>query len=136
MITSGMKYAWLYTGMASVYFQVLRQDPTTLHFHLKIHPRSSTADPKETSVSQNAVFVRRCLSAEKRDADWIRNAVDSNARFLVDPEAQLNLMSSSPLSITPEIVSPDKEDYKPPKRKRMSSDPASTSYTFPHPRQP
>ena len=51
-----------------------------------------------------------------------------NARFLMDPEGQLNSMSSSPLSITPEIVSPGKEDYKPPKRKRISSPDVDRSF--------
>ena len=74
------------------------------------------------------MFVRCYRSAEKRDADWIRNAVDSNAQFLVDPEAQLNLMSSSPLSSTPDFVSPGREDYKPPKRKRISSPEVDRSY--------
>ena len=128
MVTTGVARARLYTGMASVYFQIPLLEPTTLQYYLKTHPRSSTVNPEETSVCQNAVFVRRCLSMEKRDADWIRNAVDSNARFLVDPEAQLNLMSSSPLSITPEIVSPGREDYKAPKRKRLSSPEFDRSY--------
>ena len=120
MITTGTARAWLYTGMASVYFEVPRLDPSTLYFNLKIHPRSSTASPEETSVCQDAVFVRRCVFTQKRDADWIRDAVDSNGRFLVDPEAQLNLMSS-PLSSASEVVTPGKEDYKAPKRKRQST---------------
>lgn len=51
----------LYTGIASVYFQVLRKDPTTLHSHLKIHPRSKTADPTG--------FLHRRLG-QKRSRLW------------------------------------------------------------------
>ena len=42
-------------------------------------------------MCQNVVFVCCRLSAEERDADWIRNVVDSNARLPVDLEAHLNL---------------------------------------------
>ena len=120
IITSGVAYAWLYTGIASVYFYITEMDPITLYFHLNIHPRDSTTALESTSVCQNAMFVRPCLLTEKRDADWIQNAVDCNARFLVDPEAQLNLMSASPEAVMPETVSPGNAGYKPP-RKRLST---------------
>lgn len=108
--------------MASVCFQVPLKDPTTLYYHLKIHPRGSIAHPEETSICQNAVFVHRCLSAKRKgDADWVRNAVDSSALFLLNPKAQLNMMLSSPLISTPDIVSPGREDYKAPNRKRVST---------------
>jgi hypothetical protein len=110
--------------MAYVFFNIRELEPTTLYYYLAIPPRTSTAHPAETSACQLAIFIRRCLTKPKRDADWIRNAVESNGRFLVDLEAQLNLMSS-PLSSASEVVTPGKEDYKPPpsKRKRASSSP-------------
>ena len=38
MITTGMASAWLYTGVASVYYHVPGLNSTILHFHLKIIP--------------------------------------------------------------------------------------------------
>jgi hypothetical protein len=96
LVTTGVAHARLYTGMASVYFQVPLLEPTTLHYHLKIHPRGGTADPEETSVCQNAVFVYRSLSVEKRNADWVRDAVNKNGRFLVDP-ADVKVIISVPV---------------------------------------
>jgi hypothetical protein len=124
MIETGMEYASVNTGMACVFFQILETEPTVLYYSLYVSPRTDRADPEKTAVCQIALFLCRCLTARQRDQDWIRSASESTARFRVDPEAQLDLMSS-PVSSTPDIVTPDKEDYKPPRKRRKQNTPPS-----------
>ena len=112
MIETGMEYAYVNTGMACAFFQNLEAEPTVLYYSLYVSPRTDRADPEKTAVCQISLFLCRCLTARQRDQDWIKSASESTARFRVDPEAPLDLMSS-PVSSTPDIVTPDKEDYKP-----------------------
>jgi hypothetical protein len=89
MIETGMEYAYINTGMACVFFQILETEPTVLYYSLYVSPRTDRADPEKTAVCQIALFLCRCLTARQRDQDWIRSASESTARFRVDPEAQL-----------------------------------------------
>jgi hypothetical protein len=73
-------------------------------------------------VCQITLFLYRCLTARQRDQEWIESASDSNVRFRMDPEAQLDLMSS-PMSSVSEIVTAGKEDYKTPKKRKTQSTP-------------
>lgn len=124
MISSGIAHAYLDTGMACVFFQVRETEHTTLYYSLVIHPREGNVDPAMTSVCQIALFIHHCLTEKKRDDKWIEKATDSNAQFCVDPEAQVNLMSS-PLPSPPELVTPGKDDYKPPRKRKRPPVPDS-----------
>jgi hypothetical protein len=121
MIEAGTEFAYLNTGMACVYFQIREKEPTVLYYSLLVSARTEVAPPESTAICQTASFLCRCLTAVQRDQEWIRDATESNPKFRVDPEAQLALMSS-PMSSASETVTPGKEDYKPPtKRKRQTT---------------
>ncbi|KAM0798192.1 hypothetical protein BDR22DRAFT_891499 [Usnea florida] len=113
MITSGTPFAYVDTGMARVFFQICRTEPTVLYYGLDVSPKSVVAEPRSTAVCPIALFLCHCLTAEKVDRRWITTARESNCRWVVDPEAQLDLLSSHG-STAAEMFSPsDDENFEP-----------------------
>lgn len=120
MIESAVEFAYLSTGMACVFFRLCKTEPTVLYYSLYVPPRTNFAEASDTTVCQIALFLSRCLTVRRLDQQWAQSAADSNARFRVDPEEQLNMMSS-PAPTASEIITPGKEDYKPSKKRRRRS---------------
>ena len=134
MMNSGTRFTYVDTGMARVFFEIRRREPTVLYYSLNVSSGEAIAEGRSTAVCQIALFLCRCLTAEKFDQNWIAEARINNGRFEIDLAAQLNYLSSQDSSAS-EVVEPNDDDYKPPRnppKKRKRGNPHERDPSLQH----